>query len=586
MLIREAVKLAGGAKISGTKKVALVCSFEPLHLKTYIQAFLAQQFSQETPAVVSFGYDQLRSALKQTASELNSSPALLFLSWEDLHPALSWRTRGPLGKLSKKELSETTKKLRTLLLAWVKTRKGETYVVGPPAGWLPLHDPVSPAAQGETSLAGLKLMHDLLGELGQKGARILKTPGGALSYRDLLQSGCPLTPESSEEISAGFVGAAFPTEPRKKAIIVDLDGTLWDGIIGEDGAERINHRPEGKGYPFHVFQKFLKKLKNEGIFLALCSKNNPSDVLPVFDSFKMPLSLADFSTQRLNWEPKSGNIRSIAQELNIGLDSLIVIDDNESELAEIRESLPEVSLLHVPQEGHEWLELLSRLQDLCATWRLTREDAIRTETKTAARRKEALQKAPRHAEDPAHWSHLKDLHLEIDFNDDASSDPRSFELINKTNQFNLTGERLTPEEWRAWASRPGVFCCSARLKDRFGDFGTICVATGRAESDCSLTLRQMVLSCRAFGRGVEETILMHLAESHSSPAVKGPYKDTGKNEPVRRFLERMGYKPEGVGTWTLMRPVIEAAAHTFREQSGARVGADSGGPKRKHNANV
>lgn len=564
MLIRDAVQRVASARFSETRTVILLSSFEPLHLATYLQALLVERYPEGSPRVVRFGYDQLQEGLARTTVELKGSPALLCLSWEDIHPGLTWRSRGPFGDLHDDEIIRQGRALGERLADWLGRRAlAETYLALPSRDWLPHHDACPSAALGPSSLAAVAVLQEIAHRLAGLGGRVLRLPPMDLHYRELLHSGCPLSIEGSELVARRFVEAACPSSARKKAIVTDLDGTLWWGVIGEDGPEGILCRPEGKGYPYHVFQKFLGKLKREGVWLAFCSKNNPSDVVPVFDALEIPLRLKDFAAYRCNWEPKPANIRSIAEELNIGWEDLVVVDDNPAELAEIRSRLPGLATFETPRDGQAWKRLLADLQAACGTWRVSEEDRLRTTASAGARpRGQAVDEpgASSWTDAPAALEHLRDMRLEITVNHDALADPRSLELINKTNQFNLTGERFLNEGWTLWAETPGVFCLSARLRDRFGDFGTICVMTGRAVDEATVQLRQFVLSCRAFSRGVEAVVLGELVHLGAWEWLCGRYTPTGKNEPARRFLAQLGCPIDACGEWQVSRQAVEALA--------------------------
>lgn len=551
--------------------MALLCSFEPTHLETYLQACLVERFPEGAPAVMTFGYDQLSRGLAETATTVKNSTALLFLSWGDLHPALCWRSRAALEEVEPVALLSHGHQLIERLTNWMEKRgAAETYVVAPPLGWLPPHDPCSVSALGPVAGTAAAAMWELQRQLSTLGARILRPLCAPLDFRGLLLSGCPLTTGCSELVARQFVKLAFPQIERKKALIVDLDGTLWAGVIGEDGPERLRYQPDGRGFAFHTFQKVLLKLKREGVFLAFCTKNNPTDVLGVFDSLEMPLKLETFSAYRCNWESKPANIESIATELNIGCDSVVFIDDNPAELAAVASRLPVVTLLQTPKETSEWRALFEELQNLFATWRVSGEDRIRT---TRSARSSELDINAKIGEQsmPLGLQHLSELRLEITLKLNAFGDARSLELVNKTNQFNLNGNRVSHEEWLEWAAVPGAFCLSARLRDRYGDFGTICVAVGRRSDHSALRLEQFVLSCRAFGRGVESLVLGELLNLHGATSVSGAFRKTGKNDPARNFLSSVGCDLSNDGEWLLSEEAIRRHAELVYQQTGAAV---------------
>lgn len=572
MLIREALNILQSIRLHGSSKVALLCSFEALQLKTYLQAYLAKEFPGETPAVVTFGYDQLAAGLAQTASSLKKHPVLLCLSWEDIHPALSWRGRGKRS-FGVDDLAKEGERLKWTLRQWIESRHGaETYFVLPQLEFFPLLDPCPSSAIGIIALTASVIMWEVAQILSEGSGRLLKLPSSDLNYRDLLLSGCPYSAEFSESIARRFVEVACRKVQRKKALVTDLDGTLWQGIIGEEGFQGVFCKPEGRGYPFYIFQEFLLKLKEDGILLAFCSKNNSSDVLPTFDAMGMPLKLADFAVHRCNWEQKSENLVAIANELNIGLDALVFVDDDEVELAEVKRVVPAVTCFKTPRTGVDWKNLLYALQDLFATWHVGEEDRIRTQTFAVNQQRALAQAGTRAIICPTNrFAHLKDMGLEVTIQRHAFGDPRSLELINKTNQFNLTGERFSQEEWLTWSEVQGAFCLSARLKDRFGDFGTIGVITGKITEANTILIRQFVLSCRAFGRGVETILLGSVIEQTGLKCLAGLFKDTGKNEPAGRFLAGLGRAMMPDGSWRVEGAVVEDAYREILTESGMSV---------------
>lgn len=572
MLIREAVQLIQAAKWSASRRLALVCSFEPLHLATYLQAHMVARAPEDAPRLVKFGYDQLQEGLAHTAGELQQHPAVLHLSWDDLHPALSWRCRSDFGCITDHDVLQQAQRLRQRLLEWIAARPGaETYVILPPQDWLPLHDSCSSAAQGPIHVAAVSALHEIAHALTVAGARLLRVAGASLNYRELLQSGCPLTLEDSQRLARHVCEVVYRMG-RMKAIVTDLDGTLWSGVIGEDGPENLRRDVDGKEATYTVFQKFLLKLKNQGILLAFCTKNNPDEVFPLFDRLQMPLRLADFSAARCDWDPKPQNILAIASDLNIGVEDVIVIDDNPAELALLRAQLPHTLSLQTPREGSEWKQLFAQLQDLCGTWRISEEDRIRSQSATTQRRQAAMPQVPQAGATGAdRWDHLKELVLEVTINRQAFDDPRCLELINKTNQFNLSGQRMTNEEWLVWAQTPGAFCLSGKLRDRFGDFGTIAVLTGQRRENQTLWIRQFVLSCRAFGRGVEMVMLDDLLHQNDGwHRLMGSFTPTQKNTPAKKFLDHIGALACADG-WELSRRAVEGVVDKIIQEANIRV---------------
>lgn len=569
MLLREALRIATSAKRSHDREIALLCSFEPLHLKTYLQAVLAQAFPEDTPTVVTYGFDQLLSGLEDTATRLKAAPALICLSWEDINPRLSWRSRGKLEAPARDELDITAGRLVERLERWLNARQGaETCVALPPLESFPLLDAVPAFALGGTAVAAQAWLWRIADMLERRKAKLLRIEPADFNYRDFLLAGFPFSIEQCEILVRRFVGACCRLPDRKKVLVVDLDGTLWHGVIGEDGPSNLECATEGLGFTFHNFQRFMGKLKAEGTLLAFCSKNSPETVLPIFDTLGMPLSLSDFAAYRCNWENKSDNLKAIARELNLGLDSMVIVDDNDAELAEILAHAPGVTRLRTPHAGAEWQSFFRHVQELFGAWRVSAEDRIRTGSFIQERQRQAVTLGNESADHGL--SHLKELSLEISINVDAFEDPRSFELINKTNQFNLTGARISREQWLSWSTAPGAACLSARLKDRYGDFGVICILVGVRQGD-GLEVHQFVLSCRAFGRGVEDIVLGNLIQQASCDWITGSFLDSGKNEPARLFLAKYAAAPMTNGRWRFSRLTIQEAAARVLAETGATV---------------
>lgn len=572
MLLREAIKRIDSLQWNEGRQVALVTSFEPLYVATYLQAFLAERFPEATPRVVHWGYDRLEEALTQTSTFLKDSAALFFLSWEDLHPGLSWRSRGNFFGLTGEEIKRSTEQLEHRLAEWLSIRQGsETYVVPPSWEWLPLLDPSHPLALGPLRLQAISSLTGLMQKLASLGTRVMAVGPLPIDYRQWLFSGCPLKLEEAEQITRRFVELAYPVRGRTKAIVTDLDGTLWKGAVGEDGLDGIVCGPDSEGHPYYVFQKFLLKQQKAGILLAFCSKNDP-DASLAFEVREMPLQLSHFSTHRCNWESKVENLYAISQELQIGFPEMVMIDDNSAEVAEIQRDIPQLRIYRTPQTGSGWLDLMRQLQGDCGTWQVRTEDKLRSDVGTFRQRNETMRDL--HASRPVptlgDLSYLKNLHLEVTICQDAFRDSRSLELINKTNQFHLDGERIAPDEWRRWSMLPETFCWSARLKDNVGEFGTIAVVTGRRNGSLEIHFRAFALSCRAFGRGVETLLLAQLGELGPWEWICGPFRETGRNEPLRRFLIQQG-ADLSLPTWRISRKRIKEAADAVVSQTGAQL---------------
>lgn len=317
--------------------------------------------------------------------------------------------------------------------------------------------------------------------------------------------------------------------PRKKVVVLDADNTLWGGVIGEDGVDGVEIGSEYPGIVYQRFQQQLRALRDSGVLLAMVSKNNHGDVAELFAKRAMPLALSDFTATRINWERKSQNIASIAQELNVGVDSMVFIDDNPFELEEVGRSLPGVS-------GHRFdggraadaLALLGTITDL-GCWSLTAEDRAKSQQYDQEAQRQTIAQSAETIED---YIRSLDIRIEVGLNRTAQV-KRIAQLTNKTNQFNLTTRRCSEAEMLALMQRAHVY--DFRVIDRFGDMGivgVVIVADGMIDT--------FLMSCRAIGRRIEQEMLRHVCEQEEG-AVKGVLIPTAKNGMVADFYTDNGF---------------------------------------------
>jgi len=262
---------------------------------------------------------------------------------------------------------------------------------------------------------------------------------------------------------------------RKKCVVVDLDNTLWGGIVGEDGPGRINLGNTSPGVEYQEFQRYLLSLTERGVLLAINSKNNFEDAIQVIRSHEgMLLREKDFSVIRINWKPKPENMISLAQELNIGLDSLVFVDDNPSEREIMRKTLPAVLTVDLPTDPslyRETLELLPQLQTLV----LTDEDRSRVEQYRAKQKRDEIRASAQSVDE---YLHSLEIAVEIFLASDATL-PRIHQLFQRTNQFNLTSRRYDEAQFVALLKDSRVRICALRARDRFGDHGLVAAALVR-----------------------------------------------------------------------------------------------------------
>jgi FkbH-like protein len=347
---------------------------------------------------------------------------------------------------------------------------------------------------------------------------------------------------AAEDIVATLRGM---TGLRKKVVILDLDNTLWGGVVGDVGWESLQlggHDPIGEAYV--QFQKELRRLSREGVVLAVASKNEEAVALEAIEKHpEMVLRAGDFAAWQVNWSDKAQNIVELMETLNLGLDSAVFIDDSAHERNRVRQALPDVL---VPEWPSDPMDFAKALRDLrCFEGgTFSSEDRSRTTMYVADRTRTALRTEMGSVEE---W--LETLDLEVQVEDlRASNLERAAQLLNKTNQMNLATRRMSGHELRAWASERNHRTLTFRVRDRIGDYGMCGIASLSVDGSCA-ELVDFILSCRAMGRGVEEAILSVMAtEARRAGAatLRATYLETKKNKPCitwieqQRGLERIG----------------------------------------------
>lgn len=330
---------------------------------------------------------------------------------------------------------------------------------------------------------------------------------------------------------------------NKKCIVLDLDNTLWGGIVGEDGFEsiKLGDTPEGKA--FVEFQKMLLALHKRGIILAINSKNNVDDAIKVIREHpNMVLREENFSSMRINWNDKVDNMKEIANELNIGLDSMVFFDDDPVNREYMRLSLPQVLTVDLASDASEYAQDLSYMNDFDVL-KITEEDTDRGKMYLEEKQRKELEKSAANLGD-----FLKQLDIKILIkNANEFTIPRISQLTLKTNQFNLTTKRYQEEDIRNLACRDDYWVGCAQIEDKFGNSGITGVFIIKKEKS-EWIVDTFLLSCRIMGRKIEDGILTHIlqkAKQEGINTIKGTFIPTKKNKPCENFLSDFGFKREG-----------------------------------------
>ena len=405
---------------------------------------------------------------------------------------------------------------------------------------------------GQTAV--LQRMNDAIAALARQNAGIhmvdyagLVNRHGALNWYDERMkhyAGAPIAGPMQTYLAEEYVRFLRAlTGGTKKCLVLDLDNTLWGGVVGEDGVDGIQLGPTYPGSAFLEFQRHLLDLQQRGVILAIASKNNPGDVDEVFASHRaMVLRKEHFSALEIGWEPKSVALQRIAQTLSIGLEHVAFADDNPAECEEVRRALPQVHVIALPTQPERYGHALERA-GLFDTLSLSEEDRRRGELYRQRAEALALRSRTGTVED-----YYRDLAMELAVVPIGTANlPRASQLTQKTNQFNVTTRRYSEAELALRLSDPAWVGLTVAVRDRFGDHGIVGVALAR-EIGGTLEIDSFLLSCRVIGRTVETAMLAQLCDEAAARGIgrlRGVIIATEKNAPARDVFERHGFTLEG-----------------------------------------
>ncbi|HEY3256444.1 MAG TPA: HAD-IIIC family phosphatase [Polyangiaceae bacterium] len=371
----------------------------------------------------------------------------------------------------------------------------------------------------------------------------------------------PITAKNHLHLAHEWLRMLVPLSGKGcKVLVTDLDNTLWGGVIGEDGMAGIHVGADAKGAGFRALQRAMLDVRQRGIILAICSKNNQADIDEVFEQHPdMLLRLHHFSSMRINWADKPTNLAEISAELNLGTDALAFLDDNPVERHRVREEMPEVTVIDLPSDPMAYAQAL---QECFAFERLhvSQEDKERTRHYADERHQTVLRN---------HASSLEDFFRSLEQNIIikplcAENIPRVAQLTQKTNQFNVTTRRYSEQELAALAGRLGHCVLTVTVHDRFGDSGLVGMVITRDDVTGEASeIDNFLLSCRVIGRTVETALLAYVTEQARQAGkreLRGWFYPTRKNAPAADFYEKHGFaRREDVESGSLWSLDVTAA---------------------------
>jgi FkbH-like protein len=367
-----------------------------------------------------------------------------------------------------------------------------------------------------------------------------------LDYRQFLVGDIKVSlsyiPHLAEELM-GYVKANLGV--NRKCIVLDLDNTLWGGIIGEDGFDRIDLSLKPPGMAFMEFQRVLLALYQRGVILAINSRNNEDEALrAIRDHPFMVLREEHFATMKINWSDKISNMKEIAQELNIGLDSIVYFDDDPINRELMSKAIPQIKTIDLPDDPSLYASTLMQINDF-NTLVMTTEDRRRGEMYREEHKRTELKRSSSNLED-----FLKQLEIRVTMKKANNfTIPRIAQLTLKTNQFNLTTRRYQEEDVETLARNHTKLIGCAQTQDKFGDNGITGVyIVNKNHLDKEWFIDTFLLSCRVMGRGIEDAMMGYIlskAKEEGVIKVKAEFIPTKKNKPCEQLLPNFGFKKEG-----------------------------------------
>jgi FkbH-like protein len=544
MTFNQALEIVGERRTSQeAKKHFLACGCHPLHLSIFLKAHLMRRLPNNAIEVLTGLYGDLPGNLMM-AAESDALAAAVALEWNDIDPRLGLRSTGGWSAEAKSDILEHFPARLSQLREHIAYVAGRLPVAIATPG-LPI-PPIGYTARAQISAFELRIEQHLgcfLAQLAEiPGIRILHqqridalAPSQArLDPRMELIAGSPFTMAYADTLAATFSEVLYQ-EPPKKGLITDLDQTLWSGIVGEIGAQGVAWTQEDHAQVHGLYQQMLGHLADCGVLLGVCSKNDAPIVQAALSRKDLLLRGESMFPVYASWSPKSVSVAKVLDAWNIGEGDVVFVDDDPMELSEVQQAFPRMTCLRFEgKDPAEVWSLLERLRDLFGKPRLTEEDRLRRDTVRV--NVEILEKEVR-LNSPEFLRGLEGR-VTIDYRKSAAG-PRSLELINKTNQFNLNGLRVSEGEWQRYLRQEDTILAAVDYEDRFGHLGKIAVLVCSLNGAC-INILHWAMSCRAFSRFIEEHTLDSLFRQTNADEIKFAFLPTARNGPLQAYFKHLG----------------------------------------------
>jgi len=548
------------------RQLFLVCGFEPLHLRTFLAGHFALRFADESAGIRTGLYGDLKGSLTAAASS-ESDAAAVVIEWSDLDSRLGLRSTGG-WQLSVQQdiLASCSARLASVLekLAALSSNMPVVLIaptlpipfLGHSAGWQICQNELELERQLFTFLTDAAKL-PRVSILSPRRLDKLSPPASRLNPASELKAGFPYSIDHASVLAGLIIQTLFPPAP-KKGLITDLDGTFWSGIVGEVGAAGVSWSLADHAQIYGIYQQLLRHFSEMGVLLAIASKNELSVVEEALGRGDLFIPAGAFYPVRADWGPKSIHIEAILRAWNIDADSVVFIDDSPMELDEVHTAFPSMTCLQFPtKQPAAALALFEQLRDLFGKPVVQREDALR---------QTSLKAFQESAKTTDIGEFVRGLSGKVTFDlAKNGSNNRLLELINKTNQFNLNGVRISEAEWLRHLNDPAGFVAGVSYEDKFGPLGVIGVVAGKKAGE-TLEVSTWVMSCRAFSRRIEFHTLGCLFETSGARNISLAFRPTERNQPLQNFLQAIGVNGAAGDTRILARDQFSAGGYELPHQ--------------------
>lgn len=521
-------------------RMFLACGFTPLHLQTYMAAHVRLLLPRHRVQINTGIFGDLVGNIERLERSAFDS-LVVTMEWADLDPRLSVRSVGGWRFSTLSDIVRSTEQVAARLRnALLDVSKIVPTVVCMPTLPLPPLFFTPPFHASTIELHLRSTVAALAAALsGQPGIHIVNAQfldetspiNQRLDVKSDVITGFPYTLPHASAL-ARLCSQMIDRQPPKKGLITDLDDTLWAGIVGEVGVSGISWHLEHRTHMHGLYQQFAASLADAGVLIGIASKNDPAVVQAAFERSDLLISRNNIFPFEVHWSRKSESVRRILDIWNVGPDSVVFIDDSPMEVDEVKAAFPEMDCIVFPKRDDQGIwELLKHLRSLFGKLSVTEDDILRLDSiRNAGAWRDSIASPAGSSDD-----FLRAANASVIFNQCRESvDVRAFELINKTNQFNLNGKRLTESEWRIFFHDPEAFLLTVFYEDKYGSLGKISAIMGKRRGR-QLHVNAWVMSCRAFSRRIEYQCLKYLFEDLDVDEIVLDYQMTPRNGPFQEF---------------------------------------------------